>query len=97
MQDGKEHNYAKKDNFSKYLHFSNNGPLVQASRSVHRIVCETEKQIKLLRNNFLNLNIKNLDIKVITKVKNLLALDNFIFTNLNCENVDVLLYLIKYN
>jgi len=74
--------------FLNFYIFLNNGPLVQASRSVYRIVCETEKQIKLLTNNFLNLNIKNLNIKVITKVKNLLALDNFIFTNLNCENVD---------
>lgn len=90
MQDGIEHNYAKYDSFSKFLYFSNNGPLVQTSRSVYRIVCEIEKQIKLLTNNFLNLNIKNLDVKVITKVKNLLTLDNLIFTNLNCENIDIL-------
>jgi len=50
---------------------------------------EAEKQIKLLNNNFSKFLIKNLDLKIITQVKNKLALDNLIFANLNCENTDI--------
>lgn len=89
-KDDVEHNYARNDSFAKFFDYSNNDPLIRASTSVYRIVTETEKHIKLLTLNFLHLNVKNLDAKVILKVKNVLALDNSIFPNLNCENVDIL-------
>jgi len=71
------------------LDYNNNGGLIRPSISVYKIILETEKQIKLLTNNFSKFLIKNLDLKVITQVKNQLALDNLIFANLNCENTDI--------
>lgn len=76
-------------NFYKFLDFNNNGGLVRPSESVYKIILETEKQIKLLTNNFSKF-LKNLDLKVIMKVKNQFALNNHIFANLNCENTDIL-------
>lgn len=50
---------------------------------------ETEKYIKFLSNNLLQFKVKQLDIKVITHVKNSLALNSSIFPDLNCENADL--------
>jgi len=71
------------------LDYNNNGGLVGSSISVYKIILETEKQFKSLTNHFSKLLIKNLDLKVITQVKNQLALDNLIFANLNCDNTDI--------
>jgi hypothetical protein len=46
--------------------------------------------MKQVTNNFKNLTVKNLDLKIITHVKNVLTLDNSIFPHLNCENTDPL-------
>jgi len=85
-----EHNYVHLEYFSKFLVYSNNGGLIRPSKSVYKIILETEKQIKQVTNNFENLTIKNLDLKIITYVKNVLTLDNLIFSDLNCENTDPL-------
>jgi len=50
---------------------------------------ETEKQLDILTDGYTTLSIKNLDIKVITKVKNKFALDVSIFPNLACDNVSI--------
>lgn len=85
-----EYNYVHLEYFSKFLDYSNNGGLIRPSKSVYKIILETEKQIKQVTNNFENLTIKNLDLKIITYVKNVLTLDNLIFSDLNCENTDPL-------
>jgi len=69
------------------IYYNNNGGLVGPSISVYKIILKTEKQIKLLINNFSKFLIKNLDFQVITQVKN--QLDNLIFANLNRENTDI--------
>lgn len=85
-----EHNYVHLEYFSKFLDYSNNGRLIRPSKSVYKIILETEKQIKQVTNNFENLTIKNFNLKIITYVRNVLTLDNLIFSDLNCENTDPL-------
>lgn len=57
---------------------------------MYKVISETEKQIKIITNNLSNFTVKNMDLKIITRVKNVLVFDNFIFPNLNCDNVDLL-------
>lgn len=50
---------------------------------------ETGKQLDILTDGYTTLSIKNLYIKVITKVKNKFPLDVSIFPNLACDNVSI--------
>lgn len=91
LQNHVEHNYVRSEYFSKFLDYINdNGRLVRPSKSIYKIVLETEKQIKRITNNFENVTVKNLNLKIIMHVKNVLILDNHIFSHLNCENTDPL-------
>jgi len=92
LQNNKEYNNNNvlNKNIYRLLDYNNNRGLVGLFISVYKIILETEKQIKLLTNNFSKFLFKNLDLKVITQVKNQLALDTLIFANLNCENTDIL-------
>ena len=84
-----EHNYSHTETFSKFLDFSNNGGLITPSIYVYKICIETEK-LDIATNGYTELSIKQLHLKVITKVKNKFALDSSIFPNLMCDNVSVL-------
>lgn len=76
--------------FSKFLDLCNNGGLFKPSTSVYKITRITEHQIQVQTNNLTNLHITNLDMKIVNKVKNILALDSTIFQNFFCEDVDLL-------
>lgn len=82
----REHCYAHCNEFSKFLDYSNNGGLFKPSPSVYKIVLITERQIQVQTNNLTNLCIKNLSMKILNKVKNILALDPTIFPNLTCDS-----------
>lgn len=82
-----EHSYAHSFEFSKFLDYSNNGPLFKSSASVYKIVKTTEHEIQIQTKNLTNLHIKNLNISILNKVKNILALDPMIFPDLPCEDV----------
>lgn len=85
-----EHNYTHTGTYTKFYDFNNNGGLIRPSVSVYKVMLQTETQIRLLTNTFSTFAVKHLDFKIITNVKNALALDTSIFENLNCENVDLL-------
>lgn len=51
---------------------------------------ETEKQLDIVTDGFTELSVKHLDLKVTNRVKNNLALDSFIFPNLECDNICIL-------
>lgn len=85
-----EHNYAHTATFSKFLDFCNNGGLISPSICVYKICMETEKQLDFITNGYTELSIKQLNVKVITRVKNKFALDSSIFPNLICDNTSVL-------
>lgn len=85
-----EHNYAHKETFSTFLNFCNNGGLVKPSASVFSICKETEKQLHIITDHFCEINIKEIDKKVINKVKNVLVFNNKIFPNLQCEDINLL-------
>lgn len=89
LQNNTEHNYAHYAHFSPFLDYNDNN-LVRPSISVFKVILETEKYIRFISNNLSQFQVKQLDIKVITHVKNLLALDPCIFKNLNCEDIDLL-------
>lgn len=83
-----DHNYNKKsDTFTRFLDFSNRGGLMKPSNSVFKLCIEAEKELDIATDGFTELFLKNLDLRVITKVKNKFTLDQTIFPNLNCENV----------
>lgn len=79
-----EHN-AHCNNFSRFFDSSNNGGLIRPSLSVYKVVLCTEKEIQMITSNLSNIVITNLYHKVIMRVKNVLVLDNCIFTDLNCR------------
>lgn len=64
--------------FAKFLDFSNNGGLIRPSISVYKICIETEKQLDIATDGYSELSVKQLDLKVISRVKNNLALDSSI-------------------
>lgn len=84
-----EHNYAHPETYSKFLDFCNNGGLTSPSTCVYKICMETEKQLNIITDGYTELSIKQLNMKVITKVKNKFALDSSIFPNLMCHNISV--------
>lgn len=85
-----EHNYAHEETFSAFLNFSNNGGLLKPSSSVFYICKETEKQLQIITDCFSQLNINQIDKKVINKVKNILIFDKKIFPTLQCEDTNLL-------
>jgi len=85
-----EHNYCHQSIYSKLLQFNNNGGLTTPSLSVYTIVAETEKQILICTNNLNNLTAHDLGKTIILNVKRRFALDNHIFSDINCENLNYL-------
>jgi len=85
-----EHNYANKETFSAFFNYCNNGGLLKPSSSVFYICKETEKQLQIITDYFSELNIKQIDKKVINKVKNILIFDKKIFPNLQCNDINLL-------
>ncbi|KYM93987.1 THAP domain-containing protein 9 [Cyphomyrmex costatus] len=90
LQKEKSNHYVNSSISSKFLDFINNGGLIIPNDSVFKILKETERQINIQTNNFTNFTNTNLKLKVLTKVKNSLALNDKIFPNLDCENVEIL-------
>ncbi|KYN22497.1 THAP domain-containing protein 9 [Trachymyrmex cornetzi] len=80
-----EHNYDR-ESFSDFVKHSTRGGLLYASKSVHKILLETEKQIQIETLQLTNLQTKGLDLKIINKVRRALVLDNTIFPNLLCDD-----------
>lgn len=62
-----EHNYANKETFSAFFNYCNNGGLLKPSSSIFYICKETEKQLQIITDYFSELNIKQIDKKVINK------------------------------
>lgn len=85
-----EHNYTNSETFSKFLDFSNNGGLIRPSISVYKIYMETENQINFVTDGFTELSVEQLGLRVVSRVKNNLALDSSIFPNLECDNVSII-------
>lgn len=84
-----DHNYAHEETFSILLNFCNNDGLVKPSASVFYICKETEKQLQIITDHFSQINIKEIDKKVINKVKSNLIFDK-IFPDLQCEGINLL-------
>lgn len=85
-----EHNYSQEDTFSIFFNYCNNGGLVKPSTSAFYICKETEKQLRIVTDYFSILNVSEIDKKVLHKVKNILAFDNKISSNLECKNTGLL-------
>lgn len=67
-----------------------NGGLVYASQSVHKIIIATENEIQIKTVGFSKLREKNLDFKIAHMVRRTLAFDHSIFPNLSYDNVEML-------
>lgn len=89
-QNSKEHNYSVPQLHTKFTSFKNVGGLILSSESSFKIIMATEHYYLYITDNLKNLNVLNLEKKVICYVNNKFVLDNNIFTILNCENVGLL-------
>lgn len=50
---------------------------------------EAEKELNVITDGYTELCVKDLNLKVITRVKNRFALDSSIFPHLKCDNVSI--------
>lgn len=64
--------------------------MTTSSLSVYTIVAETEKQILICTNNLNNLTAHDLGRTIILNVKRRFVLDNHIFSDINCANLNYL-------
>lgn len=85
-----EHDYSLPLRHKQFVLLKNQGGLVITSICVFRIIKETEISFLYYTNHLSNINIKNLDKKIISHVINKFVLDHSIFKNLSCENVEIL-------
>lgn len=85
-----EHNYSQTHSHSKYLNFKNKGGLVWPSESSYKVIFEAEKILLILTENLKKLHVQNLDHKIILYVVNKFTTDSSIFSDLACENVEIL-------
>lgn len=85
-----EHDYSLPLRHKQFVLLKNQGGLVITSNCVYRIIKESEISFLYHTNHLSNINIKNLDKKIISHVINKFVLDHSIFKNLSCENVEIL-------
>lgn len=78
------------ETLSTFLDFCDNGGLVRPSVCIYKICLETEKQLNIATDGYTELSINQLDLKIITKVKNNFDLDSSIFPKLTCNDTGIL-------
>jgi len=90
IQSKQEHDYTHRHVLSTFIDHSTRGGLLYPSRSVHKIVIATEKEIQVQTFDLTDLTNKNIIVRILNKIKLSLALDETIFPNLTCDDVDLL-------
>lgn len=83
----REHNYHLPPIYSKLTSIKNQGGLIFSSDCSFKIILAVEHFFLLLTDNLKNINIPNLENKIIALVNNKFVLDRNIFKTLDCENV----------
>lgn len=80
-----DHNYFS-PTYGKFVNLRQNGGLILGSESSFKIIMEAEKILLNLTNNLTNLNIPNLNKKIMYQCTNNLSLDHNIFSELDCNS-----------
>lgn len=87
----REHSYAHCELFAEFVEFSTRKDgLIRPSNSVFKILMETERQIQTQTAGLTDLQTKHLDLKILNKVRRRLVLENTIFSDLKCDDVEIL-------
>jgi len=84
-----DHDYCSSDIHLRFINFKNCSSLILSSDSVIKVIVEAEKILLLYTDYLKDLNISNLERKIILSCNNLLALNN-IFSDLIYENISLL-------
>lgn len=84
-----DHDYTIPLRHTKFVYLKDRGTLITSSNCVFKIIREIEITLMHFTNYLTNINIQNLEKKVISHLKNRFALDVSIFKHLNC-NVEIL-------
>lgn len=90
FKDITDHDYCNVHSYTRFTILKNNGGLISGSESAYKIIQEAENYLLIFTSNLKNLNVHNLETRILYNCINKFSLNTSIFPSLNCSNVTIL-------
>lgn len=90
FKDISDHDYCRIFSYTRFTELKNNGGLISGSESAFKIIQEAENNLIIFTSNLKNLNVQNVETRILCNCINKFSLNPSIFPSLNCLNITVL-------